>query len=112
MALPAINTAFPQDSFESASTQWRVVADQLRPKVPKLAELMDRAEADVLAYMSFPQAHCSHIHTTNPLEPLNTEVKRTTGVVGIFPNGAAVQRLIGALRLSNNQIARLSAVVN
>jgi hypothetical protein len=50
MVLAAINTVFAQDSIESAVTQWRLVADQLRPKFPKLSELMDGAESDVLAY--------------------------------------------------------------
>ena len=87
----------------------------------------------MLAYMGFPKAHRTQIHTTNPLERLNAEVKRRTGVVGIFPNTAAVTRLVGALlleqndewqlqrrymqpeglpSLSNNQPARLSAVAN
>ena len=133
MVLAAINTAFAQDSFDSATAQWRVVANQLRPKFQKLADLMDGAETDVLAYMSFPKAHRTQIHTTNPLERLNAEIKRRTDVVGIFPNAAAVTRLVGALlleqndewslqrrymqleglqSLSNNQPARLSAVVN
>ena len=94
---------------------------------------MDGAEANVLAYMSFPKAHRTQFHTTNPLERLNAEVKRRTDVVGIFPNAATVTRLVGALPLeqndewqlqrrymqleglqsvSNNQPARLSAVVN
>jgi len=133
MVLAAINTAFAQDSFDSASQQWRVVADQLREKFPKLADLMDSAEADVLAYMSFPKAHRTQIHSTNPLERVNAEVKRRTDVVGIFPNENAVIRLVGALlleqndewqlqrrymqleglqSLSNNQAVRLSAVVS
>ncbi len=87
-----INTVFAQDSFDSAIAQWRVVADQLRPKFQKLSELMDGAEADVLAYMSFPNAHRTQIHTTNPLERLHAEIKRRTDVVGIFPNAAAVTR--------------------
>ena len=133
MVLAAINTAFAQDSFDSASQQWRVVADQLREKFPKLADLLDTAEADVLAYMSFPKAHRTQIHSTNPLERVNAEVKRRTDVVGIFPNENAVIRLVGALlleqndewqlqrrymqleglqSLSNNHAARLSAVVS
>ncbi len=52
-----IATAFAQDTPEAASTQWRSVADQVRPKVPKLATLMDSAEQDALAYMSFPKQH-------------------------------------------------------
>ena len=133
MVLAAINTAFAQESFETASQQWRAVADQLRGKFPKLADLMEEAEADVLAFMSFPKAHRTQIHSTNPLERLNAEIKRRTDVVGIFPNEAAVTRLVGALLLEqndewqlqrrymaleplralvDNQPARLSAVVN
>jgi putative transposase len=133
MVLAAINTAFAQESFETASVQWRAVADQLRAKFPKLAELMDEAEADVLAFMNFPKAHRIQLHSTNPLERLNAEIKRRTHVVGIFPNEAAITRLVGALlleqndewqlqrrymaleplrALADNQPARLSAVVS
>jgi putative transposase len=133
MVLAAINTTFAQESFETASHQWRAVADQLRAKFPKLAELMDEAEADVLAFMNFPKAHRIQLHSTNPLERLNAEIKRRTHVVGIFPNEAAITRLVGALlleqndewqlqrrymaleplrALADNQPARLSAVVS
>jgi transposase-like protein len=97
-----IGTAFVQDDAEVASKQWRQVADQLRPKVPKLAALMDEAEADVLAFMTFPKDHRSKIHSINPLERLNGEIKRRTDVVGIFPNEAAITRLVGALLLEQN----------
>jgi putative transposase len=102
LAHAGINTAFAQDTHESASTQWRVVADQLREKFPKLASLMDEAETDVLAFMTFPKAHRVQIHSTNPLERLNAEIKRRTDVVGIFPNEAAITRLAGALLLEQN----------
>ncbi|GJD76320.1 IS256 family transposase [Methylobacterium goesingense] len=97
-----IATAFAQDDAEAARQQWRRVADQLRPKVPKLATLMDTAEPDVLAYMGFPAAHRVKLHSTNPLERLNGEIKRRTEVVGIFPNEAAITRLIGAILLEQN----------
>jgi putative transposase len=97
-----IATAFAQDDAEAARAQWRRVADQLRPKVPKLAGLMDEAEADVLAYMTFPAAHRTKLHSTNPLERLNGEIKRRTEVVGIFPNEAAITRLVGAILLEQN----------
>jgi len=132
-AAAKINTAFAQESLEAAIAQWRSVADQLRAKFSKLANLMDGSEADVLAYLSFPKAHTKQIHSTNPLERLNAEIKRRTDVVGIFPNEAAITRLVGALlleqsdewalqrrymqleglqTLTDNQPARLSAVVN
>jgi putative transposase len=133
MVLALINTVFAQDTHEAAIEQWRAVADQLRTKFPKLAALMDDAEPDVLAFMTFPKAHRVQIHSTNPLERLNAEIKRRTDVVGIFPNEAAITRLVGALlleqndewqlqrrylqleglqALTDNQPARLSAVVN
>ena len=97
-----VATAFAQNDAESARQQWRRVADQLRPKVPKLAALMDEAEPDVLAYMTFPQQHRAKLHSTNPLERLNGEIKRRTEVVGIFLNEAAITRLIGAILLEQN----------
>src|SRR5271166_2551072 len=81
-----IATAFAQEDAEAAKAQWRKVADQLRPKLPKLAAFMDEAETDVLAFMGFPKDHRPKIHSINPLERLNGEIKRRTDVVGIFPN--------------------------
>ena len=72
------------------------------PKLPKLAALLDEAEEDVLAYMAFPKEHRAKIHSTNPLERLNGEIKRRTEVVGIFPNEAAITRLVGAILLEQN----------
>ena len=98
----AIGTAFVQDSPEAAREQWRAVADQLRAKFPKLSALMDEAEHDVLAFMTFPRAHWPQIYSTNPLERLNAEIKRRTNVVGIFPNDASITRLVGAMMLEQN----------
>jgi len=83
-----VGTAFAQDDAATARKQWRHVADELRPRVSKLATLMDDAEADVLAYMGFPAQHRAKIHSTNPIERLNGEIKRRSDVVGIFPNEA------------------------
>ena len=102
MVRAAINTIFAHDTAEAASREWRLVADQLREKFPKLAALMDAAATDVLAFMDFPKAHRTQIYSTNPLERLNAEVKRRTRVVGIFPNDPAIVRLVGALRLEQN----------
>lgn len=131
--LAVINTIFAQETTDAAHAQWRTVADQLREKFPKLASMMDDAEHDVLAFMDFPRAHRAQIHSTNPLERLNAEVKRRTNVIGIFPNEGAIIRLVGAMMLEQNdewslqrrymqleglqalsekQPARLSAVIN
>jgi putative transposase len=97
-----IATAFAQNDAKAAKQQWRRVADQLRPKVPKLAALMDEAETDVLAYMSFPAQHRAKLHSTNPIERPIGEIKPRTEVVGIFPNEAAIVRLVGAILLEQN----------
>jgi putative transposase len=102
MAAAAIATIFAQESADAAQQQWRTVADQLRGKFPKIGALMDSAEHEVLAYMSFPRAHWLQIHSTNPLERVNADIKRRTDVVGIFPNDRAVTRLVGALLLEQN----------
>jgi putative transposase len=97
-----LKTIFAQDTAEAAHAQWRQVADALRERFPKLAELMDAARDDVLAYMAFPREHWAQIASTNPLERLNGEVKRRADVVGIFPNERAIVRLVGALMLEQN----------
>ena len=97
-----IGTAFAQNDADTARAQWRQVADQLRQRVKKLAEFMDEAETDVLAYMSFPAAHRPKLHSTNPIERLNGEIKRRTQVVGIFPNEEAITRLVDAILLEQN----------
>ncbi len=99
---PYRSTAFAQDDAETAKAQWRRVADQLRPKLPRLATFLDDAETDVLAYMTFPPQHRTKLHSTNPIERLNGEIKRRTEVVGIFPNEDAIVRLVGAILLEQN----------
>jgi len=97
-----IGTAFAQEDAKSVKAEWRRVSDQLRPKVWKLADLMDEAEEDVLAYTTFPKDHWTKVYSTNPIERLNGEIKRRTNVVGIFPNEAAIFRLVGAILLEQN----------
>ena len=98
----AIRTAFVQETEKEAHAEWRSIADRLRERFAKVSALMDGAEHDVLAYMSFHKSHWSQIRSTNPLERLNREVKRRTNVVSIFPNEAAIERLVGALLLEQN----------
>lgn len=131
MVLAMINTVFARASAETTGSQWRTVTDPLRAKLHKLAAMMEKSAADVLAFMHFPKAHQKQIHSTNPLERVNAAVKRRTDVVGIFPKEAAITRLVGALLLdpsdegslqrrcvplegllglTDNQTARLSTV--
>jgi transposase-like protein len=98
----ALRTAFEAGSLKVAKEKWSKLIEAFEPRYPKLAELMVRAEEDVLAYKAFPQAHWQQIHSTNPLERLNKEIKRRTNVIGIFPNEAAITRLVGALMLEQN----------
>jgi putative transposase len=98
----ALRQAFLQADRASAHQAWRQVADQLRPRWPRLAALMDESEHDVLAYLGFPAQHRVKLHSTNPLERLNKEVKRRADVVGIFPGEASIVRLIGAVLLEAN----------
>ena len=98
----SIGTAFAQPDAASAKAQWRQVADQMRPKLPKLAAIMDEAEEDGLAYMTFPRNHWTKLSSTNSIERTNAEIKRRTDVVGIFPNEAAIMRLVGAILMEQN----------
>lgn len=97
MVAATIRTVFVQPDAASAREQWRRVADGFRTRYSRLAELLDEAEDDVLAYLAFPPEHWRQVWSNNPLERVNKEIKRRTDVVGIFPNDAAVVRLVGAV---------------
>ncbi|RAI16197.1 transposase, partial [Rhodoblastus acidophilus] len=102
MVSAAIRSVFAQEDQAAASRTWRQVADQLRARFSRLADLLDAAEAEVLAYMAFPNEHWAKLHSTNPIERLNKEVKRRADVVGIFPNEVSIRRLVGAILLEQN----------
>jgi putative transposase len=102
MVSAALRQAFIQPDHPNARQTLRHVADQLRDKWPKLGAFIDESEADVLAHMNFPAQHRVKIHSTNPIERLNKEVKRRADVVGIFPNEGSIIRLIGAVLLEAN----------
>jgi putative transposase len=102
MVATALRQAFLQSDHATAQAEMRATADRLRQKLPKLAAFIDDTETDVLTYFDFPSQHRVKLHSTNPLERLNKEVKRRADVVGIFPNETAIIRLIGAVLLEQN----------
>jgi len=97
-----LKTIFAQETKTEAETQWDAIADALREKNDRLGAMMDASRDDVLAYMDFPREHWAQISSTNPLERVNKEIKRRSNVVGIFPNDAAIIRLVGAMMIETN----------
>jgi putative transposase len=109
MVATTIRTVFVQVEADAAREQWRRIADNFRPRYERLADLLDQAEPDVLAYLACPREHWRQIWSNNPLERLNKEIKRRTNVVGIFPNPASATRLVGAILAEQHdewQVAR------
>ena len=97
MVAAVFRTIFAQPDADAVSTTWDQVRDQLAARFPKIGPLMDDAKTEVLAFTGFPRAHWQKIWSTNPLERINKEIKKRSRVVGIFPNEAAVIRLVGAV---------------
>jgi putative transposase len=102
MVAAALRNTFEQPNREVAREQWKKLLDAFAEPADKLAKLMRGGEDDVFAYMAFPKDHWNQLHSTNPLERLNKEIKRRTNVIGIFPNDDAIIRLVGALMLEQN----------
>lgn len=92
-----VRTVFAQPTQAEARKQLAQVVKLLRDKCEKAAEILEDAAEDVLAYMAFPSEHWRQIHSTNPLERLNKEIRRRTRVVGIFPSRASLLRLVSAV---------------
>jgi transposase-like protein len=97
MVAATIRNVFVQVEADAAREQWRPIADTFRPRYERLAELLDDAEADVLARLAFPREDWRKIWSNNPLEPLSKGFKRRTDSVSIFPILAAIIRLVGAV---------------
>jgi putative transposase len=97
MVAAVFRTVFAQPDAKAVSNAWDDVRDQLAKSFPKIGPLMDEAKAEVTAFTAFPRAHWQKIWSTNPLKRVNKEIKRRARVVGIFPNPAAVIRLVGAV---------------
>ena len=97
-----VRTIFAQPDYAGAMTQLHKVADGLRARLPQAAALLEDAAEDILAHKHFPEEHRRQLHSTNPLERLNKEIKRRSNVVGIFPNVRATIRLVGAILLEQD----------
>jgi putative transposase len=98
-----VRSIFNQMDAEQVWKQHATVVDQLATRFPEAAELLDEAAHDILAFTSFPRSAWRQIWSNNPQERLNKEVRRRTDVVGIFPNRAAIIRLVGALLCEQNE---------
>ena len=97
-----VRTIFAQPDYATSMAQLHKVADGLRPRLPQAAALLEDAADDILAHKHFPEEHRRQLHSTNPLERLNKEIKRRSNVVGIFPNVRATIRLVGAILLEQD----------
>jgi len=95
----AFRIVFAQNTREEVEAAWDKARDEFAARWPKTGPLMDTAKAEVLAFAAFPRAHWRKIWSTNPIERINKEIKRRSRVVGIFPDNAAVIRLVGAILL-------------
>src|SRR2546425_5066917 len=97
-----VRTIFAQPDAATVHEQHRRIVDQLKSRFPEAAALLEEAAADLLAFTAFPKEHWRQLWSNNSLERLNKEIRRRTDVVGIFPNRAAVIRLVGAVLAEQN----------
>jgi putative transposase len=98
----ALREIFNAEGYEQAKDRVGHVLERLQPVAPKVCELLEAAEEDLIAFYGFPPEHWTKLRSTNPLERVNKEIGRRTDVVGIFPNDKAVIRLAGALLIEQN----------
>jgi putative transposase len=102
MVMVAVRPIFDQGERSRAQAKLKTVCETLQERFPKAVALLTAAEEEVFTFSDFPAEHRRQIYSTNPFERLNKEVKRRRAVVGIFPNRAAVIRLLGALLAEQN----------
>jgi len=103
MVAAAMKAVFVIQAPDQVRAHWQRVTAMLRKQFPAAVPVMEAARDDVLAFLHFPQEHWRKIWSTNPLERLNKEIKRRTNVVGIFPNDAAIVRLVGSQLLEQQE---------
>jgi len=103
MVAAAMKAVFVIQAPDQVRAHWQRVTEMLRKQFPSAVPVMEAARDDVLAFLNFPQEHWRKVWSTNPLERLNKEIKRRTNVVGIFPNDAAIVRLVGAQLLEQQE---------
>src|SRR5215207_7769384 len=92
-----LHSIYDQPDAESVHAQFDRVVDALAEKLPTVADHLDHARTDVLAFTAFPKEIWRQIWSNNPNERLNREIRRRTDVVGIFPHRDAIIRLVGAV---------------
>jgi len=97
-----VRTIFAQPDAASVHEQHARIVVQLEARFPQAAALLDEAGPDLLAFTGFPKEHWRQLWSNNPLERLNKEIRRRTDVIGIFPNRAAIVRLVGAVLAEQN----------
>jgi transposase-like protein len=98
----ALREVFNATDRAEASRRLTDVLARLASIAPKVCQLLEQAEEDLLAFMAFPPEHWSKLRSTNPLERVNREIGRRSDVVGIFPNDTSAIRLAGALLIEQN----------
>ena len=98
-----VRSIFAQADEQETRAQHRRVVEQLHERFPEAAQMLEQAEDEILAFAGFPKAHWRQIWSNNPQERLNREIRRRTDVVGIFPNRAAIVRLVGAVLVERDE---------